>query len=153
VHSRGPTGFTDSVTSFHLAPKNGHVEVARILIEHGAHATAHNKDGELPLYQALIVGQVEIVRMLIERGAVVTAKDNDEDTLLHLVLRWEQEEVARLLIADVTAQNKDGETQLHLVSRNGQVKVARILIKHGPDEAAQNNLGGVHYIWRCIGYK
>jgi hypothetical protein len=49
VHSRG---FTDNATPLHLASKNGHVKVARMLIEHGADVTAQNKDGETPLHLA-----------------------------------------------------------------------------------------------------
>jgi ankyrin repeat domain-containing protein 50 len=66
---------TDGATPLHQASGNGHIHVARFLLERGADVTAQAKDGSTPLHLASRRGQVEVVRMLIEHGADVMAKD------------------------------------------------------------------------------
>jgi ankyrin repeat protein len=50
------------------------VEVACILIEHGADTAAQTKDGSTPLHWASSTGHVEVAQLLIEHGADTTAK-------------------------------------------------------------------------------
>jgi hypothetical protein len=85
VHSRG---LTDNVTPLHLASRNGHVEVAWFLLQHGADSTAKNKGGETPLHLAALRGQAEVAFMLIRHGADVTVQNNVGETPLHLASKW-----------------------------------------------------------------
>jgi ankyrin repeat protein len=141
VHSRDST---DDTTPLHLASENGHVKVARFLLERGADVAAQNKDGGTPLHLASLYGEVEVAGMLIERGAELTAQNKNGETPLHLASQEGQVKVACMLIecgADVTAKNKDGETLLHLALRKGQVEVVGMLIERGADVTAQNKDG------------
>ena len=138
VHSRR---FPNNATPLHLASKYGHVNAARMLIEHDADVAAQNKDGETPLHLASQEGQVEVTDMLTERGANVMAQNNHGLTPLHLASVLGQVQVALKLIergADVTARNKYGLTPLHLASLQGQLEVAHLLIKHNVEVTARD---------------
>ena len=67
--------FDDRLTPLHLASKEGHLGVARILIEHGADAAAKDNLGSTPLHRASESGHVELARFLVKHGADVAAKD------------------------------------------------------------------------------
>ena len=121
---------------------NGHVKVARFLIEHGADVAALDNNGSSPLHLASNNGQVEVAQLLVEHGADATSPRKDGWTPLHLASQSGYVNVARFLIehgADATAQ-KDDEwkwTPLHLASFNGHVEVIRFLVEHGADVTAQ----------------
>jgi ankyrin len=135
------------------------LEVARMLIEHGADIAAQSNDKETPLHLASRYGEVVVSRMLMGGGADVTAQNKNGETPLHLALvpvppegprpgdstvTCGQVDVARMLIehgTDVMAQNKDGSTPLHLASKWGQVEIVRMLIERGADVNAQNKNG------------
>ena len=91
----------------HLASRNGHVEIAQLLLAHGADPTAQDEDRWSPLHFASQNGHVEVAQFLVEHGA------------------------------DPTAQIKDGRSPLHLASQNGHVEVAQLLVGHGADPTAQ----------------
>ena len=138
VRSRG---FAENATPLHLASREGRLEVACMLIEHGADMEAQDKHGETPLHLALRNGQLKVAGTLIERGADVTAKDKRGETPLHLASRKGQPEVAVMLIergADVKAKNEDGKTPLHFALREGQLEVAGMLIERGADVTAED---------------
>jgi hypothetical protein len=68
-------GFNDMSTPLHRASSEGHVDVARVLLEHGAVATARDVGGRTPLHEASKQGYVKLARVLLEHGAVATAQD------------------------------------------------------------------------------
>ena len=138
VNSRS---FLGEETPLHLTSQ---VDVARLLIEHGADATAQGNFGMTPLHRASERGDVDVARLLIEHGAEATAQSMDGTTPLHQASFEGHVDVARLLIehgADATAQRDDGTTPLHQASEGGHVDVARLLIEHGADATAQSNDG------------
>src|SRR5882672_5099390 len=130
VNSRS---FDNESTPLHLASREGHEDVARILFEHGADTEARAKDGETPLHLASQLNHVELARFLLKHGANTETRIKDEETLAQLLLEHR---------ADVAAQTKDRETPLHLASDCGHLELARLLFKHGADVAAQTK-GGV----------
>ena len=124
----------------HLASRSGHVEVAQVLVEHGADPTARDMDGLNPLHLASFHGYVEVVQLLVEHGADPTVQDNDGWTPLHWASQNGHVEVARFLVehsADPTVQDKDGWTPLHRASQNGHDKIVQFLVESGADVQCQ----------------
>jgi ankyrin repeat protein len=74
-----------------------------LAVEHGADATARDKDGTTLLHHASRSGRVDLARLLVEHGA------------------------------DATTQDKDGMTLLHHASRSGSVELVHMLVEHGAE--------------------
>jgi len=74
----------------------GQLDVARMLIEHGADVSAQNEDDQTPLHLASKAGQLGVARTLIERGADVSAQDKDGQTPFRLALK--ADELARMIV-------------------------------------------------------
>jgi ankyrin repeat protein len=141
VNSRG---FDFDETPLHVASENGHVDVVRLLIEHGADIAAQGRDRNTPLHEASINGHVDVARLLIEHGADIAARSVLESSPLHEASEGGHVGVVRLLIehgAGAAAQGWLGRTPLHLASNCGHVDVARLLIEHGAYPVAQNKHG------------
>jgi ankyrin repeat protein len=84
-----------------------------MLLERGADAKAHDKQGWTPLHQASQRGHKEVARILLENGANVGAKDKLGYTPLHVTLAVGCVELSRMLLdygADTEARNVDGRT-------------------------------------------
>ena len=62
-------GFDYDGTPLFGASRNGHLEVARILLENGADAKAHDNKHRAPLHWVSKRGRVEVVRVLLKHGA------------------------------------------------------------------------------------
>ncbi|EOD06912.1 hypothetical protein EMIHUDRAFT_359327 [Emiliania huxleyi CCMP1516] len=82
-----------------MACQNGHLEVARLLLEAGGAVNQAKEDGATPLYIACERGQLECVQLLLEAGAA----DNEAD--------------------------EDGATPLFIASLNGHLECVRLLLE------------------------
>jgi len=128
----------------HLASRSGHIEVAQVLVGHGAGPTARDIHGIDPLHLASFHGYMEVVQLLVEHGADPTVQDNDGFTALQLASQKGHVEVARFLFehsADPTAQNGSGSTSLHLASQNGHLEIVQFLVEHGADLTVEGEDG------------
>jgi ankyrin repeat protein len=121
-------------TPLHWASSRGHVELARVLLEHGAVATAQDGEGSTPLDLASSGGHVELAQVLLEHGAVATAQYEDGSTPLHRASSGGHLELARVLLehgAVATARDGNGSTPLDLASSKGHLELAQVLLQHG----------------------
>ncbi|MDR1590504.1 MAG: ankyrin repeat domain-containing protein [Puniceicoccales bacterium] len=111
----------DGGTPLHWAAVNGHLKVARFLIEEkGAAIDVQDSMGMRPLHWAALWGRLAVVRFLIANGAAVNALNNISWTPLHYAARIGHLEVARFLIendAAVNALDDKGQTPLDLAWR------------------------------------
>ena len=126
-------GFERKETPLHISSRLGHLEIVRVLLEHGADSEARDKNDWSPLERASTRGYVEIVHVLIEYGADPNARDKGRRTPLYLASKEGLPEVVRALLkhgADVKAENKYSRTSLHDA---GVEEVARVLLEHGAD--------------------
>ena len=129
-------------TPLHAASYEGHVDVARLLAEHGADVTMTNNQKRTALCSAYDGGRLEVMQMLLQHGANVEEPYAYSAGLLHIASHHGQAEVVELLLrnnANVNARDSVNETPLHGASRNGHLKVVELLLDNGADVNAETN--------------
>lgn len=152
VHSQD---LHDESTPLHRAASMGHVQVASILIDHGADVNARTKDRSTPLHVASERGHLEFVRFLLKCGADVTAQNNVEQSPLHWALRGTGPnlELARILLeggADPNARDYAGYTPLHLASCKALLDFMHLLLDYGADVSIQDNNRRTPLSWAAM---
>ena len=120
-----------------VASRQGHFEVARLLLEHGAHTEIRDSEDWSALELASAWGHAEVVQLLLEHGADVDSVRKNNTTALHVASTNGQLAASRVLLehgADANAKRTDNVTPLHCTSDEG---VARVLLEHGADANAK----------------
>jgi ankyrin repeat protein len=125
---------TRGVTPLIRAAINGDLEVAKILLEHGADATLYTADRQTPIH-AVLAGRapepqaLELIRVLQKAGTdvnVIALINHPEEirggTALHYAVRKRQKDVIKLLASfgiDMNATDQDGLTALDYTQSRG----------------------------------
>eukprot|EP01119_Soliformovum_irregulare_P007355 TRINITY_DN19762_c0_g1_i1.p1 TRINITY_DN19762_c0_g1~~TRINITY_DN19762_c0_g1_i1.p1 ORF type:complete len:258 (-),score=38.51 TRINITY_DN19762_c0_g1_i1:210-983(-) len=68
--------FNYKCTALHYASRSGHLNVVKVLLDHGAKINAVEAENWTPLYYAVNCGHKEIVQFLLDSGADQTICDN-----------------------------------------------------------------------------
>ena len=162
-------------TPLHEAAFIGNLEVAKLLIDHGADVNFHGAIGTV--LQKVIYNKAEsgteMAKLLIESGARLQGFSYG-NTELHLAVLRDYAEIIPLLVkhgADVNAVNEYGHTPLYYAALHGHRKAAEALIAAGANKSAivETNYGkasqlsaalkeGEAYLWYlgggspCDGY-
>ena len=76
----------DGSTPLHYVARNGHIEIARLLLQNGAGVNAKSKYDTTPLHCSAENGHVDILHLLVENGADLAAEDDGGWTALHIRL-------------------------------------------------------------------
>ncbi|KAH9046075.1 ankyrin repeat-containing domain protein [Lactarius hengduanensis] len=126
---------------------SGHMEIAKLLIEHGAHASIGNADcstRRTPLGEISAKGYLELVKLLLKHDSPelrtdMMAQDQGWEPSNHKDML----EIIRLLLhrgADTRAKDKYGTTPLHNAASSGEgTEVVKLLIGHGADVNAKTD--------------
>ena len=143
-------GFDKKETPLHVASRLGHVDIVRLLLEHGADAQAQDDDKRTPLLLASLNGHLEAARVLLEHGANTEVRYFrkqtqakiflvSEDGRAEVVYRDKSDESETPSSYSVSERNKFESNPLLLASQVGHVEFARVLLKHGADTEAVDN--------------
>ena len=132
----------DGLTALHLAARQGHLEISRLLLQKGADPNRRqDTTGRTPLHVSVERRHQEVARLLLEEGANpnVAARPKKGTTLtpLQLAARSGDAEIARLLLrygARLGGRCSGcGPQLLHLAARTGNAGLARLLLAQGVD--------------------
>jgi ankyrin repeat protein len=141
-------GFDIKETPLHFSSGRGDVEVARVLLKHGADTETRDRSDYSPLDRAVMWEYVELAQVLLEHGANVNST-GQEKVILRCIVHANRGKPAVALVllrhgADVKSRNRDNETPLH---RAGH-EVAQLLLEHGADANALDikNRTPLHHI-------
>ena len=80
------------------------LDLAQLLLAHGAKVNVRGEGGDSPLHEAAGSGQIEFAKLLLAHGADVNAKDDDSKTPLTIALEYKQPEMAKFLRAHGAVQ-------------------------------------------------
>jgi hypothetical protein len=135
-------GFDTEETPLHLSSRRGHVEIARLLLEHGADANALDVKNRTPLHSVSGLGRVGAARVLLEHGVDAKARDANNATPLHLAsnpeyLREGHLDVVRLLLqygSDIHARDDEGWTSFMRATAYGYDKMMELLLERGAED-------------------
>ena len=108
----------------------GRLEMARLLLEKGAHVNDQDKFSWTPLMIASRSGHADIVRVLLDAGADVNAKTGTGYTALMAAAKQGHAEIVKLLLArgaDVHARDQLGWKSITLAARSGHEDIVKIL--------------------------
>ena len=119
----------------------GSVELARMLLENGADASAQDKNNSTPLHWASGCGLVELARVLLEYRADPRSQDKDNSTPLHRVSERGQVTFVRILLQDNYHNDMKMSLRKILSSVGEYKKLAELLLMHNADVGAQDDYG------------
>jgi ankyrin repeat protein len=152
-------------TPLHAACFDGHEQVVKELVEHGADIEAADIiNGRTPLIWASSKGYSQVVKELMEHGADTEARDRNHSTSLHCASRMGHVAVINELLcpaveirandgngattsllgkrksrgADIGAKDEFHNTPLHWASMFGYLPIVKALVSGGADIRAVN---------------
>ncbi|KAH9954998.1 ankyrin repeat-containing domain protein [Russula dissimulans] len=123
-------------TPLHAASFKGHVDIVRVLLNHGADhgASMDGLDGLQILQAATSDGPIEAVRLLLQYNFDVDIADGAGWTALHWVTSHPK--VIELLLeygANVNPRTVTNSTPLWMASEDGVLESVQTLLTHGAD--------------------
>lgn len=128
----------DGVSALYVACENGNVEIAKLLIDHGADVNLPVSWQRTPLYAANKRGYAEVVKLLLDRGADPNQVAKSQ-TPLHVAAEKGCLECVMHLVdagAEVNALTSNGNPPIHLAKLGRHEDVVAYLLSHGAGRPA-----------------
>ena len=88
---------TQKVCNFHCASQQGHVEISRILIDHGANLNTRMYNYWTPIHFSAYNGYLRVVELLLDRGVNTHSLDNNSQIAYQVLLQQGHRKVPDLL--------------------------------------------------------
>lgn len=139
----------------HIAARQGHVEIARALLQAGAAVDAGDTDQSTALDVAALFNQAEVLTLLLDHGADMNHRDNNGAYSLSFAMtRGNRECVDILLARGVDAENielRGGVTLLHAAARGGMLDLCQRFADGGADIDVRSDRGQTPLHWAASG--
>jgi ankyrin repeat protein len=127
---------TSGESPLRMAAKDGLIELAKLLIAHGAEVEATDNAGNTALHCAVVSGKRAMVELLLSRSADMNAKGCFANTPLHAAAESGYKDVVQLLIdkhAAVNPKNEFGQTPAACAMESGHKDIVLLLAASGVD--------------------
>ncbi|KAG5743576.1 hypothetical protein H9Q70_013714 [Fusarium xylarioides] len=129
-------------TPFHLAAKNGHVEVTKDLWERASDkedpVTTQDTHGNYPIDLATIEGHIQVVKLLLDEAAdpqLFLCRGKDGDRPIHLAVIHSHYQLLEVLVQKnriyLDVFNLNDICAIHLAARDGQIALLHMLKENG----------------------
>jgi ankyrin repeat protein len=120
----------------HQASQGGSLEVARLLVEHGADVHCQDKFGWTPLHVASKFRHLDVTLLLHEQGADINPKTQSIWTPLHVASSCSHLEIVKLLLewgGNVYVHSDEGQMASQLASSSGLQawEIVQLLMEYG----------------------
>ncbi|CAG7731706.1 unnamed protein product [Allacma fusca] len=131
-------------TALQAASQNGHLEVIRILLAHGADPEIEDRDGDRCVHHAAYGDEPAVIEILAQSSADLNARNKRRQTALHIAVNKGFLGVTTTMLrlqCHPSLQDDQGETPLHLSVSKRNETILSILLDHGADVTLTNNNG------------
>ena len=135
-------GYVVRWTPLLVASRNGSLEIARMLLIHGADLNYQDQLCRGPLLVASRHPSKDLARFFLDHGANPDTSDCIGNNALHRVSIDGNVAAVMLFLeygANVDAAGNEGWTPLHYAAREGHLEVLRLLLDHGADANARTD--------------
>lgn len=139
--------------ALHFAVWKDDLQLAQLLLAHGADVSLKNNKRLTPLHAACISGKnvnYNMCKLLVEHGADCNSKADDETTPFHQALMFHSLKVVQLLVdhgADIKVTGEYGMTAIHYAACNLNVDVLEFVVNLGfnIEESDDHGFSALHH--------
>ena len=121
----------DGWTALMYAARLGKTDLAKILIEKGAHLEAKNHAGLTPYLWAAYAGHVEMMKLLNQSGADIDAENAYHENALDIASSMAELEAVRYILNATTDENKRQKMAQNAIYLTQDPEIKALLIQAG----------------------
>ncbi|VUC26770.1 unnamed protein product [Clonostachys rosea] len=146
------TADVEGNTPLHRSGRIASLELAELLLDHGADIHALNRQNQTPLHCiAEEKDAAKIVRLLVDEGASLTAVATGGETPLGCAIPHQPLDTIRYLLengSDANTVTRSGCSALQHAIRSRAIEVTELLLHHGADLETfnYNGQGALHFV-------
>jgi len=133
-----PNRLSNGQTVLSRAVEKENIPLAAMLVKKGADASLANKNGDIPLYQAVRSNHAVLAGVLLHRSPQPDLDANWQtpigETLMNMAVGHQNTTLVRVLAeagADVNAVDYLENTPLHMAAQRGMADAVDVLLAHG----------------------